>query len=429
MKKIGLTLTMSDFSQVILERPVRLRKINGVKRRRPWKAWTAVVVLLLAAVITWRLLAGNGGAAKLKSPRPVPVLAARAKRGEMQIFVSAIGTVSPLNTAEVRSRADGELLKIHFIEGQEVKAGDLLAEIDPRAYRVALEQAEGALARDQALYANAKLDLDRYVKAGEAVTQQQASTAKAVVDQYAGAIRSDQGMVDSQRLLLSYCQIVAPISGRVGLRQVNEGNLIRSSDSTGLVLITQEKPIATLFSVPEDNLPGLMKQRVGGRKLAVQAYDRIGKTLLATGEVLAVDNEIDPSTGTVRLKALFANEDQALFPNQFVNIKLSVEDHPDAVLIPTSAVQTGPREQFVFLVDEKTETVERRVIAVDAVQGEISSVRSGLNDGDVVVTDGLDKLVSGMKVSLQFAEEGSRVGSEKPHSKHHKAGAASKGGP
>jgi len=419
---------MSDFSQATLERPVRAQKPNEIKRRNPWKLWATLIVLAAAAILTWRRFVGSGDEAKQKGARPVPVLAARARRGEMQIFVSAIGSVTPLNIAEVRSRADGELLKVHFLEGEEVRAGDLLAEIDPRAYRVALEQAEGALARDRAFYENAKLDLERYMKAGEAVTQQQASTAKAVVDQYAGAIRSDQGVVDSQKLLLSYCNIVAPISGRVGLKQVNEGNLIRASDAGGLVLITQEKPIATLFSVPEDNLRGLKKQQAGGQKLTVQAYDRVGKTLLATGEVLAIDNQIDSSTGTVRIKAVFPNDDQALFPNQFVNIKLRVEDHPDAVLIPTSAVQTGPHDQFVFIVDEKEATVERRPIVVSAAQDEITSVSSGLSAGDVVVTDGLDKLVSGMKVSIQLAENTSRANGEKPRAKHHKNAAASMGG-
>jgi multidrug efflux system membrane fusion protein len=385
------------------------------------------LAVAVIGLVVWRRLAGGGAESKHKAARALPVLAAKAKRGEMQIFVSAIGSVTPVNIAEVRSRADGELIKIHFLEGEDVKAGDLLAEIDPRAYRVALEQADGALARDQAFYQNAKLDLERYMKAGEAVTQQQASTAKAVVDQYAGAIRSDQGVVDAQKLLLSYCQILAPISGRVGLKQVNEGNLIRASDANGLVLITQEKPIATLFSVPEDNLPGLKKQMAGGRKLTVQAYDRIGKTLLATGEVLAIDNQIDPSTGTVRLKAVFANEDQTLFPNQFVNIKLRVEDHADAVLIPTSAVQTGPQEQFVYIVDEKTETVDRRSIVVAASQGETTSIAEGLKEGDAVVTDGLDKLVSGMKVSLQLGESGAQI-NDKPRSKRRKHGAASTGG-
>jgi multidrug efflux system membrane fusion protein len=212
------------------------------------------------------------------------------------------------------------------------------------------------------------------------------------------------------------------------LKQVNEGNLIRASDANGLVLITQEKPIATLFSIPEDNLPGLKKQLSGGQKLAVQAYDRVGKTLLATGEVMAVDNQIDASTGTVRLKAVFANDDLALFPNQFVNIKLRVEDHTDAVLIPTSAVQVGPHEQFVFLVDDKAETVDRRVIVVGASQGEITSVSSGLNEGDVVVTDGLDKLTPGMKVSAQFAEGGGPASHDKPRSKRHKGGTAATGG-
>ena len=336
---------------------------------------------------------GSGGS------RAVPVATAAVKTGEFRVFLNALGTVSALNTVTVKSRVDGELLKMNFTEGQVVKAGDLLAEIDPRSYEASLAQAEGQLARDSALLANAQLDLERYANAEAAVTQQQLATAKTLVEQYRGVVQADQGVVALARLQLSYCRILAPIAGRVGLRQVDQGNLIKASDATGLAVITQERPIAVVFSLPEDTLPAVRKNLGGGAPLRVTAFDRANKTILARGKVAALDNQIDPTTGTVRLKAVFDNEDDALFPNQFVNVRLLVEVQPGALLIPVSAVQINGVERFVYVV--KGEIVERRAVVTGKTEGAVTVVEKGLVEGDLVVTDGLDKLQDGSKVSVR----------------------------
>jgi multidrug efflux system membrane fusion protein len=340
---------------------------------------------------------GRGGRGGFGSGA-VPISSEKAVTGELRVYLSALGSVTPLNTITVRSRADGELLKINFAEGQLVKAGDLLAEIDSRSYRVALEQAEGQLARDTALLENARRDLERYQNAAEAVTQQQVDSATATVAQYAGSVRSDHGSVENYKLQLSYCRVTAPISGRVGLRLVDQGNLVRSGDSTGIVVITQEEPISVIFSIPEDNLPRIRKAMAAGRELIVDAYDRAMQTRLASGKVVALDNQIDATTGTVRLKANFANEDHGLFPNQFVNVKILTEVQENAVLIPSSAIQLSGAARFVFVV-KADDTVERRTITVGRVEGEKSAVIEGIKAGEVVVTEGLDRLQNGAKVA------------------------------
>lgn len=291
-------------------------------------------------------------------------------------------------------------MKVHFEEGQRVKAGDLLAEIDPRSYEVALQQAEGQLARDRALLDNAKLDLERYLGAREAVTQQQIDTAKAAVAQYEGATKADEGSVANYRLQLSYCRVLAPIDGRVGLRLVDEGNLVRGGDTTGLVVITQDKPIALIFSIPEDHLPAVRRAMAVGQKLEVEVMDRSMQTPLATGALTAVDNQIDTTTGTVRMKAVVPNEDLALFPNQFVNVRLLVSIDKDTTLIPTSAIQINGDERSVYVVGDDG-AVERRKVELGTTEGSVVAVRSGVAPGEVVVTEGLDRLQSGMKVTLR----------------------------
>ena len=329
---------------------------------------------------------------------PVPISSEKAITADLRVYLTALGTVSPLNTITVRSRADGELQKIHFTEGQLVKAGDLLAEIDSRSYRVALEQAEGQLARDTALLENARRDLERYKNAGEAVTQQQVDSATATVAQYAGSVRTDHGSVENYKLQLSYCRVTAPIAGRVGLRLVDQGNLVRAGDSTGIVVITQEEPISVVFSVPEDNLPKIRKALAAGQELPVSAFDRGLQNRLAMGKLLAIDNQIDVSTGTVRMKALFANEDHGLFPNQFVNVKMLTEILEGAILIPTSAIQLAGQARFVFVV-KPDDTVERRTITVGRAEGEKTAILEGLKPGDTVVTEGLDRLQNGSQVA------------------------------
>ena len=381
---------------------------SSIKRSFPWK-WVVIALLLLVgggiyakffmkpkAVAAAPEKPGRGGPA---GSRSVPVATTAVKTADFRVFLNALGTVTALNTVTVKSRADGELKKINFTEGQVVNAGDLLAEIDSRSYEALLEQAEGQWARDSALLANARLDLERYMNAEAAVTQQQLATAKTLVAQYEGTVKADQGVVDGYKLQLSYCRVLAPISGRVGLRLVDQGNLIKSSDASGLVVITQERPITVAFSLPEDSLPALRKSLGGEKPIRVTAFDRSGKNMIARGKVASLDNQIDPSTGTVRLKAIFDNEDDALFPNQFVNVRVLVEVQTGALLIPSSAVQINGPARFVYVV--KGESVERRAIVVGKTEGEQTSIEKGLADGELVVTDGLDKLQDGSKVSMR----------------------------
>lgn len=353
---------------------------------------------------------GGGRGGRFGGGGPVPVSTATVATGELRIYLSALGTVTAMNTITVKSRADGELKKIHFTEGQLVKAGDLLAEIDPRQYQVALEQAEGQLARDTALLENAKRDLERYRNAKEAVTQQQIDSAAASVAQYTGSVRADQGSVDNYKLQLSYCRVTAPITGRVGLKLVDQGNLVRAGDQTGLVVIAQEEPITVAFSVPEDNLPQIRKALAEERELTVDALDRGMQTRLAKGKVLAVDNQIDAATGTVRIKALFSNEDHRLFPNQFVNVRMLTEVIDNAMMVPSSAVQISTTSRFVFVV--KDDTVERRNVTVGRTENEKTVITEGLTVGEVVVTEGLDRLQSGSKIAARTpppaAKEGGR---------------------
>jgi multidrug efflux system membrane fusion protein len=331
---------------------------------------------------------GRGGA--------TPVSTFAAEKGELKVYLSALGSVSALNTTTVKANATGELIAIHFSEGQLVTAGDLLVEIDPRQYRISLEQAQGQLARDLALLENVRRDLERYENAKEAVTQQQIDTAQATVAQYEGTVRADQASVDNFKLQLSYCSVTAPITGRAGLRMVDQGNMVRTSDP-GIVVITQEQPISVIFSIPEDSLPQVRKAIADGRELGVEVYDRGMKIRLASGKLFAVDNQIDSTTGTVRLKALFANEDQGLFPNQFVNVRMLTEVQENVTLLPNSAIQLNGPARFVFVV-KTDETVERRTITVGRTEGEKTVVVDGLAVSEIVVTEGLDRLQSGSKV-------------------------------
>jgi len=390
------------------------------KTRSRW--WVvALLVILFAAIVAFALYRsktatpvrqGRGG---MMAGRATPVATATATKGDLPVYLNALGTVTPLNIVTVRSRADGELQKIHFTEGQAVHAGDLLAEIDPRAYQAALDQAVGQLGRDQALLENARRDLERYENAHEAVTQQQIDTAKATVAQYEATVRADGATIESDKLQLSYCRITAPIDGVVGLRQVDPGNIVHPSDSSGLVVITQEQPITIVFSIPEENLPQVRKALANGEKLRVEAYDRALQTQLAVGEVLAVDNQIDATTGTLRIKALFPNADRSLYPNQFVNVRLLVQTLQDVTLIPNSAIQLNGQTRFVFVV-KPDNTVERRTVKVTRSEGEQSAIGDGLAAGEIVVTQGLDRLEEGAKVTAQTPPAGNGSGaSVHPH--------------
>lgn len=346
--------------------------------------------------------AASAAAAKKKfdpASRPVPVQIAKVRTQNLDIHLSGLGTVTPRNVVVVKSRVDGELVKVNFTEGQLVEKGELLAMVDPRPFEVQLMQADGQLAKDKALLKNAELDLARYRKllAEDSIASQQVDTQLSLVEQYRGAVESDRGQVGNARLQLAYCKIVAPIAGRVGLRQVDAGNVVHASDTTGIVTITQVSPTTVVFTLPEDELPKVVRQLRASKTLVAEAWDRAGQQKLATGTLLTIDNQIDTTTGTVKLKAEFANRDGLLFPNQFVNVQLLVDTRANAVVVPTAAIQRGTQGTFVYqLKDDKTVTV--RPVRTGPTEGETTVVENGVSPGDTVISDGADKLREGAKV-------------------------------
>jgi multidrug efflux system membrane fusion protein len=379
----------------------------GLTFKRGWM-WV-VAVCLLAAGLYFFFIRGDKAqslAAKQKqdsAARGVPVVAAPAKTGDIGVYLTGLGSVTPVNTVTVKSRVDGQLMEVHFKEGQIVNTGDLLAIVDPRPFAVQLTQAEGQLAHDQALLENARLDLERYkvLWSQDSIQKQQLDTQEALVRQYEGTVKTDQGQIDNAKLNLIYSRIIAPIGGRLGLRQVDPGNIIHASDTGGLVVITQLQPITVVFTIQEDDVRSVMKKLRAGENIPVDAYDRAGKTRLATGTLLTVDNQIDPTTGTVKLKGQFSNNDYALFPNQFVNVRMLVDVKRGATLIPGAAVQRGTQGTFVYVV-KSDDTVTVRPVKLGPAEGENVAIDTGIEPDERVVVDGVDKLRDGGKVDVQI---------------------------
>jgi multidrug efflux system membrane fusion protein len=335
----------------------------------------------------------------------VAVVAETAAQGDFPIYLNGLGTVTALNTATIRSRVDGELIRVAFEEGQIVREGDLLAEIDPRPFKAQLMQAEGQLIRDEALLKNARIDLERYqtLLEQDSIAAQQTVTQEALVRQYQGTVETDKGLIEDAKLRLAYTRITAPFTGRLGLRLVDKGNIIQAADVNGLVVLTQIQPITVVFTLPETDLPAIMKKRRAGEQLPIEAFERSGNTRLAQGKLVAVDNQIDTTTGTIRLKAQFDNEDHALFPNQFVNIRMTLDTLRAVTIVPVSAIQRGTPGTFAYVVKED-ETVTVRPLKLGPAEGDKVAVLEGLKPGERVVVDGTDKLREGAKVEIVTRE-------------------------
>jgi len=379
-----------------------------LRHKRKLLVWAIVAVVVIAGLLIWHpwhSSSGGAGGRHGGAGAPQPVGVATATSGDMPVTITALGTVTPLATVTVQTQLAGTLESVAFQEGQMVKKGDVLAQIDPRPYQISLANAQGQLAHDEALLANARLDLTRYqtLLAQDSIARQTVDTQTALVKEYEGTVQSDQANINTYKLDLTYARITAPVSGRVGLRQVDPGNYVTPGNPPGgIVVITQLQPISVIFTTPEDSLPAILKQMRAGAKLSVAAYDRTDSTQLATGTLETIDNQIDTTTGTVKLRATFANDDLMLFPNQFVNAHLLVDTLHNAVIVPTSAVLTGANGTYVYVV-KPDNTVTVRLVKVGPVAGESSSIASGLAAGERVVTDGSDRLREGSKITIPAA--------------------------
>ncbi|MFE8100964.1 MdtA/MuxA family multidrug efflux RND transporter periplasmic adaptor subunit [Brenneria goodwinii] len=391
----------------------------NAKRLSPLLIFIVVVVAVIAAVLLWRHFTqspstagqtnnqasqpsrqGGSGRRAAMSAQP-PVQAARTQSAAVPYYLSGLGTVTAANTVTIRSRVSGELMALHFQEGQQVNAGDLLAEIDPRPYQVELTQAQGQLAKDQATLANARQDFARYQKLVKTnlISQQELDAQLSLVRQSEGTVKADEGAVASAELQLAYSKITAPISGRVGLKQVDVGNYVTSGDTTGIVVITQTHPIDVVFTVPEGEIATVLKAQQSGQPPVVEAWDRTNQRKLSQGSLLSMDNQIDTTTGTLKLKARFENDDDALFPNQFVNIRMKVDTLQNAIVAPAAAVQMGNEGHFVWIMNDRNE-VSKRLVTTGIQYGQQIVITAGLSEDVRVVTDGIDRLTEGARVEV-----------------------------
>jgi membrane fusion protein, multidrug efflux system len=385
--------------------------------KRRWVWLTILIAVAAAGYYLWPKVSGfAAGTVPAETPGakmggrgaggPVPVVAARARRGDIGVYITGLGNAIPIYTVTIKSRVDGQLMEIHYKEGDLVQKGDPLLEIDPRPFQAALEQAEGALLRDQALLNNANVDLARYQELlkQNAIPEQQYATQKALVAQDEGVVKLDQGQIDNAKLNLVYCHITSPITGRIGLRLVDPGNIVHATDTNGLLVITQLQPMSVIFTVAEDQLPAVVARFNAGQKLSVEAWDRAGQRKIAAGTLTTLDNQIDQTTGTLRLRADFPNIDNELFPNQFVNARMLVEEKHGVTLAPTAAIQRTSSTIFVYMVKpDSTATI--RNVTLGTTEGDDSEITSGLQPGDIVVLTGVDKLNEGTRVAPQIAGE------------------------
>src|SRR5580700_5357972 len=412
---------MSDSRFITAQTKPAQTRSTQAQSKKIWRSslpsWLTVgfALILCAAFV-----ACTGGDAKQQaqaaSPHAVSVAIAPVTQQDMPVYLVGLGSVTAFYTANIKSRVDGQIMRVNFQEGQTVKEGDLLIVIDPRPYQVQLEQMQAQLFKDQASLRDARLNFDRYttlIPSGS-IAQQQVDTQKSTVDQLDGQVRTDQAQIDNAKLQLVYCNITAPFTGRVGLRQVDPGNIVHAADTNPMLILTQLQPIAVIFTLPEDQLP-TVAQHMKNSTLLVEAYRRDNQSKLATGKLQTIDNEIDQTTGTAKLKAVFDNKDSQLWSNQFVNIQLLLETRKNSTVLPTAAILRGPQGTFVYAV-KPDKTVDARPVTVSLTQGDTTIVTNGLNPGDTVVTDGQDKLQTGTTVEPRSGGPSSNAGGGAPAS-------------